>query len=272
MRKIEKIVLPLFSMIFVIPLLWIFWTSFKTYAGIFTDPWPHNFISPFHRNFVQAFEMMNYSRVLFNSVFVLVVTIALFLLFSILAAYAFAKLEFKGKFPLLILIAAGMFMPSQVIFIPLILVLRSVGLQNTLLGVILPQVANGIPLGVLVLTAYFIGIHPEIIDAAKIDGCKDFQILWKIAVPLSMPAIVAIAIFKGLLVWSEFAIPLITLQDTQKFTLPLAMQVFRSKYGGIMWPQQFAGLTLSILPQIFVFFIFFKKVATGIRFTAGIKG
>lgn len=215
---------------------------------------------------------MNFPRVFFNSVLVLVVTVALVLILSSLAAYAFTKLDIKGKFPLLILIAAGMFIPSQVIFVPLALVLRLVGLQNTLLGVILPQVANGIPLGVLILTAYFVGIHPEIIESAKIDGCTNFQIFRKIIVPLSMPALVAIAIFKGLLVWSEFTIPLITLQDTEKFTIPLAMQVFRSKYGGIMWPQQFAGLALSIILPLIVFLVFFKKVATGIRFTAGIKG
>jgi ABC-type glycerol-3-phosphate transport system permease component len=136
----------------------------------------------------------------------------------------------------------------------------------------LPQVATGIPLGILLITASLkASFFKEIVDAAKIDGCTDFQILRKIVVPLSSAALVTFGVFKAVLVWSEFTLPLIVLKSSENYTLPLAMQVFRSKFGGVLWAEQFAGLTLCLIPMIIMFVIFSRQYIQGMA-AGAVKG
>ena len=266
---IIHVILIAASIFFTLPLAWLSWSSLKSAIELFSNPWPP--LYPKFYNFVRAFFMMNYLRAVVNSIIITVAVVAVTLLVSTLIAYPLALYEFKGKMFLYMFIMSGILVPSQVTFIPLFIELKALGLINTLVGVILPQIANGIPLAVLIFVSFFKDVLRDIIEAARLDGSSELNVLWQIVIPVSKPAFVFVGIFKGILAWSEFIIPLITLYDENLYPLTLSMQVFRQKYAGVYWPEMFAGLTLNVLPMLIIYALFSTKFIQGITMGA-VKG
>ena len=123
----------------------------------------------------------------------------------------------------------------------------------------------------MIFVSFFKDVLRDIIEAARLDGSSELNVLWQIVIPVSKPAFVFVGIFKGILAWSEFIIPLITLYDENLYPLTLSMQVFRQKYAGVYWPEMFAGLTLNVLPMLIIYALFSTKFIQGITMGA-VKG
>lgn len=225
-----------------------------------------NFIYLFKGTFPYRNIEINFLNALKNSFFVTLISVTLILLVSILASYAFSKLKFFGKSPLFYFILAGMMIPVQVIMLPLLRITQVPMLQGSLFRIILPYIALGIPLTTFLLTGFFRNIPAALIEAAKIEGAGDWQILFRIMLPLAKPAIGANIIFQFMYNWNEFPLALTLLQKSKLFTIPVEISKVQGQY---MTPWNIVATTIitAIIPVIIVYLIFQKQFVAGL--TAG---
>ena len=263
------IVLLLIGLISVWPMYWLFTTAITpTLYAIRTPPdvLPlHANLSNFHRLFAQATD---YGSWVVNSV-VIATSITLFhIFFDTLAGYTFAKKRFPGRNLLFWIILSTLMVPSYVTIIPMYIVAKNLQLLDTLWAVILPGLAN--VFGIFLMRQYIQTLSSELLDAARIDGCSEFGVFRHIVLPLSKPAIGALAIFTFVRHWNDFFWPLIVLQSSSNYTLPVGVAglqgEFSTDYGII-----FAGAALAALPMIIFFLIFQRYFLEGVR-AGAIKG
>jgi alpha-1,4-digalacturonate transport system permease protein len=259
----------LLAMTFVIlaPVLWFVLSSFKDATDLGARP-PK--ILPTRwafENYTEAFEMYNYMRYFTNSVFVTTVATLLTLLINSMAAYAFAKYNFRGRDGLFVMTLAMIMIPLQVILIPMYLVVSSLGLVNTYWGMIIPAAAT--PTGVFIIRQYMLTIPDELIEAARIDGAGEFRIFARIVLPLCRPALAVVAIFSILWRWNDFLWPLLIAQKEELYTLPVALALLN---GQLVVPYNIvlAMSVMSIIPVLFMFVFMQRQIVQGIAQT-GIK-
>jgi len=188
------LVLLLVSLFCLFPLWWAFSSSLKTQATVFSDMsfFPSN---PQWHNYVDAWNQGNFGIYFMNSIFYTTVVVLGVILVSSLAAYAFSRFEFPGKNILFLLLIATMMIPIPGTIIPLYALLVKLGLANTYLGYILPQINGGLALGIFLLKTFFDDLPKELEESARIDGCGRLRVYWHIALPLAKPAIAVLAIF-----------------------------------------------------------------------------
>jgi alpha-1,4-digalacturonate transport system permease protein len=211
--------------------------------------------------------MYNYKRYFMNSVIVTSVATLLTLLINSMAAYAFAKYNFRGRDGLFVMTLAMIMIPLQVILIPIYLVVSSLGLVNTYWGMIIPAAAT--PTGVFILRQYMLTIPDELIEAARIDGAGEFRIFARIVLPLCRPALAVVAIFSILWRWNDFIWPLLIAQKEELYTLPVALALLN---GQLVVPYNIvlAMSVMSIIPVLFMFVFMQRQIIQGIAQT-GIK-
>jgi alpha-1,4-digalacturonate transport system permease protein len=202
-----------------------------------------------------------------NSVFVTTVATLLTLLINSMAAYAFAKYNFRGRDGLFVMTLAMIMIPLQVILIPMYLVVSSLGLVNTYWGMIIPAAAT--PTGVFIIRQYMLTIPDELIEAARIDGAGEFRIFARIVLPLCRPALAVVAIFSILWRWNDFLWPLLIAQKEELYTLPVALALLN---GQLVVPYNIvlAMSVMSIIPVLFMFVFMQRQIVQGIAQT-GIK-
>jgi multiple sugar transport system permease protein len=187
---------------------------------------------------------------------------------SVLAAYAFARMEFKGKNVLFVLLLSGLMLPAQTIMIPMILILNKLNLINTLAGLIIPFTWS--TLIVFLLRQFFMKIPREIEEAAMIDGCNTFQIITKIILPISKPILSTAFILIFIYGWNQYFWPLLIVNKEELYTLQLGLAYFKEVNSiETNWGALMAGTTLTMLPVITVFLFFQKKVIESIAFSGG---
>ena len=259
----------LLIMTFVIlaPVLWFVLSSFKDATDLGARP-PK--ILPTRwafENYTEAFQMYNYTRYFMNSVLVTSVATVLTLLINSMAAYAFAKYNFRGRDGLFVMTLAMIMIPLQVILIPIYLVVSSLGLVNTYWGMIIPAAAT--PTGVFIIRQYMLTIPDELIEAARIDGAGEFRIFARIVLPLCRPALAVVAIFSILWRWNDFLWPLLIAQKEELYTLPVALALLN---GQLVVPYNIvlAMSVMSIIPVLFMFVFMQRQIVQGIAQT-GIK-
>jgi len=259
----------LLAMTFVVlaPVLWFVLSSFKDATDLGARP-PK--ILPTRwafENYTEAFEMYNYMRYFTNSVFVTTFATLLTLLINSMAAYAFAKYNFRGRDGLFVMTLAMIMIPLQVILIPMYLVVSSLGLVNTYWGMIIPAAAT--PTGVFIIRQYMLTIPDELIEAARIDGAGEFRIFARIVLPLCRPALAVVAIFSILWRWNDFLWPLLIAQKEELYTLPVALALLN---GQLVVPYNIvlAMSVMSIIPVLFMFVFMQRQIVQGIAQT-GIK-
>ncbi|OGU72731.1 MAG: sugar ABC transporter permease, partial [Ignavibacteria bacterium RBG_16_34_14] len=183
------------------------------------------------------------------------------LFFNSMAGYAFAKYRFKGKNQLFNLLLSSMIIPSQVTMLPLFLMLKSMGLINTYMAIIIPGLAN--IFGIFLIRQYVMSIPDSLLEAARIDGATDFQIYRRVIIPLATPILVTLAIFTFLGTWNDFLWPLIALTDNSMYTLPVALANLMGEH--TKDPElMMAGSVLTIIPVIIVFLVLQKYYIRGI--------
>lgn len=272
-NKAEKIlttiVIACVGILFLLPLIWMISGSLKTPLTVFDFPikWiPDN---PQWSNYVEVWtsELMPFTRLYANSTFIVVVTLVGQLLFSSLAAYAFAKLDFKGKDFIFMLLLAAMMIPTQATIIPRFMIFKTVGLYDNLWAVILPHWFNAT--AIFMLRQTYMGLPDGLVEAAKIDGASHFRIWAQITMPLTKPSMVSLGVLGFISCWNEYLTPLIFLIDKKLYTIALGIRFYFADEA-----QEFnitmAAATSAIVPILFIFLFCQKYFIEGIA-TAGMK-
>ncbi len=263
------VVLIVVAIVALWPMYWLYITAFTpTENSVRTPPdlIPiHASLANFTRLFTQA---KDYWRWALNSLLISLSVTAFHLLFDTMAGYAFAKKRFPGRNFFFWLILSTLMIPSHVTLVPLYVVARQLHLINNILAVILPGTAD--VFGIFLMRQYIQTLPSELEEAARMDGCTEPGVFWRIIVPLSKPALGALAIFSFVRYWNDFLWPLIVLQKSQHYTLPVGVASlqgeFRTDFGLI-----FAGAALAALPMIVFFLIFQRYFIEGVRMGA-VKG
>ena len=256
-----------FLMLF--PLLWLIGTSLKSPTeDIFTFP-PQIFPSqPTLNNFVKVWDTEPFGLYLYNSAIVSIATVGLNLLFCSLAAYPLARLNFKGQKLIFTLILTTIAIPFQIVMIPLYILAVNLGLRNTYLGIILPNLASAF--GIFLLRQALKAVPLELEEAARIDGCSELGIWWNIMIPAIRPALLTLAIFVFIGSWSDFLWPLIILDNPDYYTLPIAVANLAGSFS-LDWRLVAAGSVISIAP-VLLLFLFLQRYIVPTDVGSGVKG
>lgn len=257
------------AVLYSLPFFWMLSTSVKPQSEVFLTP-PRWLPSVWHwENYTVPWEnlpMVNYYK---NTIIVTGLNIVGTLISSSLVAFAFARLRFRGRDALFVIVLSTMMLPRQVTLIPLYLLWKNLHLLNTFGPLIIPSFF-GHAFSIFLLRQYMLSIPLEMDDAARIDGASWFQIYRRIVMPLSAPALGVVAIYNFTAHWNEFLEPLIYLNKPSLFTLPLGLRLLNGRYGGEM-QQVMAQTALSIVPVLVIFFLAQRNFMQGVV-VSGVKG
>lgn len=259
--------LPAFAHFF--PVLYLLSLSFKTGAEVFAYP-PHLWPASFDvANYAKAFDAAPLARFLLNSLFVSICITLLQLVTAIGAAYALARLNFPGKKWMLALIVATMMVPGEITVVPNYMTIAHLGWLDTYAAMIVPFSASGF--GIFLLYQFFRTIPMELEEAVILDGGSKFRFLWQFALPLSMPAIVAFAVYAFVASWNHYLWPLVVTQSTEMRTVQIGVAMFRSENESSSWGVIMAATVILVAPSILLFVATQKQFVRGITMS-GIKG
>jgi multiple sugar transport system permease protein len=250
----------------IVPLLIVAGNSLKSEAEIFEVPFRFLPKAPIIGNYQALLE--NFPLYILNSVKLTGIIVLLQLFTASTGAYAFSKLNFKGRDVLFMIYVASVMVPVQAIIIPQFVVVRVLGLYDTHWAVILVSIFTAF--GTFLVKQFFMTIPQSFVEAARIDGATEFQIFWKVMLPLSRPVIATLVIFSFRFFWNDFFTPLIFLSSPELKTLPLGMADFASQYD-IEYGPQMAASFISIIPVLIIFALAQKHFVQG-TMSSGIKG
>ena len=252
-----------------VPFIWMLSTSFKTLAQTFLFP-PVWIPSPVvWRNYVSVFEVVPFARYFMNTVFVTGVSVAGILFTSSIAGYSFARLRWRGKEFLFVVVLATMMLPPQVTMIPKFILFRNFGWIDTYYPLIVPSLF-GTGFQIFLFRQFFSTIPHEIDEAARIDGCGFIATYWRIIIPLSKPAIITGFLFSFRAHWNDFLEPLIYLNTHRKFTLSMGLRLFQGEFS-TNWPLLMAASTIAMLPVLLTFYFGQRYFIQGVV-VSGVKG
>lgn len=250
-----------------LPMIWMLFTAFKPEHDIVTFPptlWPRELT---FENFANVWERIPFARLYLNTIVFAGSVTLISLLFDSMAAYALARLEFRGRGVVMVLILIFLMLPFQVTLIPLYDMLNGMGLTNTLPGMIIPRMTNAF--GIFFLRQFFLSLPRDLEEAARVDGASEWRIYWQIVMPLAKPALLTLGLFHFQYNWNDLLWPLIMSADVESATLPAGLSLFMGQhvveYGLLM-----AGALLSMLPVI-VFFLFIQRSFVAGIATTGLK-
>ena len=220
-------------------------------------------------NYVEAFNKMDFLLNLRNTLFICVSCVIGTVMSCSLVAYSFARIPWRGRDTVFVLVLSTMMLPYQVTLIPLFAVYSKLGWVGTFKPLII-WAFFGVPFYIFLLRQFFLGIPQDLSAAARIDGCNEFGIFWRIILPLAKPALATTALFTFLFEWGDFLYPLVYLQDDRQYTLAVALQQFQSQHESL-WGPLMAMSTVITIPIVIVFFLAQKTFIQGITLT-GLKG
>lgn len=247
------------------PLAWMLSTSLKNRSAVFRFPpeWIPNPV--LWNNYPEALTLLPFGTFFINTIIITLLAVLGELISSAVVGYSFARLRWKGRNVLFVIVLATMMLPRQVTLIPVFIIFRYLDWINTFLPLIVPS-WFGVPFFVFLLRQFYMTIPFDLDDAAAIDGCSRFGVFWRIVLPLSKPALAAVAIFSFQFHWNDFFQPLIYLFDKEKFTLALGLRFFQGNYG-TDWHYLMAASLVVMLPVILVFFFAQKIFIQGVVYT-----
>jgi len=254
----------------ILPFLWMVSTSLKGLDEVYT--FPPRFIPETIRwsNYLQAWEAVPFARFFLNSAIVAVAVTVGQILTCSMAGYSFARLRYPGRDRIFLAYLATIMIPFPVLMIPLFILMRGLGLVDTLQGLVLPAIFSA--WGTFLMRQFMLTIPRELEEAARVDGCSFFGIYWRIILPLCKPVIATLGIFTFLATWNDFLWPLIMINSIDNKTLPLGLAMFQNRQAfKTPWHLLMAAATFSILPILVVFVLGQKYYVRGIA-TTGLKG
>ena len=267
-RLLVYALLGLGGVAMLLPLVWMTSAAFKPLPEVMRVPPTWIPEQPTLANFRAVFAQFPFPRYILNSLVVAAVVVLSTLVTSAMAGYALAKFDFPGRSVLFVAILASLMVPFQVRMIPLYQMVIRVGWQDTLQGVMFPWLVDAF--GIFLMRQFIKVIPGELLDAARMDGASEWRIFWQIVLPLTKPALAALAIFTFLGNWEEFLWPLIVSSSDGSRTLPVGLQTFAEQYG-TNTNYQMAGALIATLPVLALFFLLQKQFVEGIALS-GMKG
>ncbi len=250
------------------PVVYIILGGFRTNAQITTDP--SGLPSPWKiENYIDILTGDMFWRQVMNSSIAAVTTTVGVVALGLMVSFAIARYNFRGRAALYSLYAAGLMFPMTVAITPLYIMVRSIGLMNELGGVILPQIAFGLPMTVIILVPFLRAIPHELQEAAAIDGCSRLGFFWRMVLPLSLPGVITVGILTFIGSWNSYLLPLFILNNDASYTLPLGVQAFASRYS-VDTARVLAFTSLAMLPALAFFSLFERRIVGGL--TGAVKG
>ena len=269
-RILIYVVMIVLVVVMVTPFAWMLSTSLKAQQYILETP-PRLFPSPItFESYAGLAERIDLARVVFNSVFVAVSTTAGQIIISAMAAYAFARLEWRGRNLVFMLYLATMMVPSVVMVIPQFILIRQLGWVNTYAALIVPSLFNAF--GTFLLRQSFLGLPKDFEEAAYVDGANPFTIFWRIMLPLNLPAIATLVVLSFMGSWNSYLFPLFVARKEEVITLPVALGVLQAGPRALTeWNLVMAGAVITVLPILIVYLLAQKWFIQGIV-SSGIKG
>ncbi|HEY3413154.1 MAG TPA: carbohydrate ABC transporter permease [Armatimonadota bacterium] len=269
MRALIWLLVVAGALTMVLPFLWMVSTSLKTDAQAFLWPpkilpWP-----PQWQNYRDAWQIAPFGRFFFNSAVVSFSVMGMSLLLNSLAAFGFAKYQFRGAHALFIAVLATMMIPGQITMIPCFLLMKHLGWLDSYAGLTVPGFASAF--GIFFLRQFMITIPGDYMDAARMDGASELAIWWRIITPLAKPALATLSIFTFLGTWNDFLWPLIVVKSDEMRTLPLAISALSSGHYVMSWPLLMAGACFVVFPVLIVYIFAQRFLVEGIAL-GGIKG
>jgi raffinose/stachyose/melibiose transport system permease protein len=257
------LILLMLSIVNIYPLFFIFYNSLKSRTDYLISPFSTLGLKLTWDNYATMISQFKIFALFKNSFIISFFTILFLLIFGTIASYAFAKLKFRGKNVIYLLVISMLFIPVQATIIPIYLMLSKVHLVSTYWGVVLTYLGMFLPEVILLMTSTFRGIPDELIEAAELDGAGYFDILRYVVVPMGIPAIILCIIFYFIVTWNDLFTPMILLQKMDMRTVVVALAALISRYTGDP-TLQFAGLVLSAIPAILVYALFQQYIIKGI--------
>ena len=270
-KTITYFFLAVWAFIVLFPFYWMVLTSIKSYSSYNSEYIPKFYASsPTVQNYVDAFTTVPLAKYFLNTIIFTLATTALMLGVIILAAYAFARLDFKGKNLTFTLFLSLMMIPNELVVITNFVTITDWGLRNTFLGLILPSVTS--VFYIYLLKENFEQIPEELYKAAKVDGTSDFKYLWKVMLPICRPTVVTIIILKIIECWNSYVWPRLITDNEAYFLVSNGIQTIReSGFGRENIPAMMAAVVVISVPLIIIFLLFHKKIMEGVS-RGGTKG
>lgn len=250
---------------FVVTVLASLKTTGELVQGIFSLP-----EEPQWENYVEAWNQGRFGRFFLNSIIVAVGVVIPSIVLSTMTGYAFARFRFRGSKALFAFFLLGLVVPLQALVVPLYYVLREFGMLDSLLALILPQIAMSMSFGTLLMRQAFLAIPKEIMEAAIVDGASSWTTLWQVMYPLARPMIGTVALMFFIWTWNEFLLPLVVNIDPAYHTLPVGLLYFQQRWTSNI-PIVAAGATIIFLPLVGMFLLFQRQLIQGIT-QGAVKG
>ncbi|MEW4424110.1 carbohydrate ABC transporter permease [Enterococcus hirae] len=273
-RQTKKIVsyllMTAIGIVLITPLLWMVFTSLKPMEEIVRYPptfFPEKIVWQNYLDTITAFPFWRYAR---NTLLITVLVVFGNVLSNSFIAYGFAKLDFPGKKLVFALVLSTMMIPGFVTMIPQYVLFSKIGWVGTYLPLIVPSFF-GNAFNIFLMRQFYLSINDELIEAAEIDGANHFYIWSRLMLPLTKPALITIAINSFNAAWNDFLGPLLYIQDQEKYTLQIGLQVFQNQ-ATTQWNYLMAGATLVLIPTILMFFFAQRYFIEGMDLTGGSKG
>ncbi|MGQ9632217.1 MAG: carbohydrate ABC transporter permease [bacterium] len=257
------------GILMLIPLLWALSTSLKDLSQVYTEhsPWIPNPIV--WGNYIEVWKVLPFATFYINSFIITIIPTLGAIISAALVAYGFARFKFLGRDILFYVVLSTMMLPPQVTMIPVFVIFKNLGWINTFYPLIVPSFFGGGAFNIFLLRQFLMTIPRDLDDAAKIDGCGSFGILWRILLPLLKPALATVAILNFIGHWNDFMGPLIYLKSMEKYPLALGLRFFQTHYGGVVGGVSHHNLLmgaalLSLIPCFVLFFVAQKYFVQGI--------
>jgi multiple sugar transport system permease protein len=258
------------AFILLVPMFWMVSTAFKLYRDTFRQP--PMWIPPYFTvaNFDRVFSVVPFGTMMVNSLKVAGLSTLGQVISCSLAGYAVARLRFVGRNALFLIILATMMVPYQVVMIPIFVIMKSLGWVNTHNALILPAFLGG-AFGTFLMRQFFLTLPNDLEDAAKIDGANPLQVFLYVILPLSRPALTALAALSFMGFWNDLLTPLIYLSKMELMTMPVGISFFKGLHS-TEWNLLMAAALLNILPAAILFLVTQRQLISGIALSSGIKG
>lgn len=266
-----QILLIFWSLVVIFPMVWLTYSTFKTDREIFFSPWmlPQSLQ---WNNFYRAWFDARIGEYFLNSLIVVIPALFLILSLSAMTAYVLGRFPFPGNRFFFYLFMAGMLFPVFLALIPLFFLVRDLGMLNTYQGLILVYVAFSLPFSIFFLTGFFRSLPSELHEAAIIDGANQYQVFYKIMLPLAQPGLISIGIFNFLGMWNQYLLPVVLMTNSRRFVLTQGLAtMLHQQYYRSDWSALFAAVTLIMVPTLLVYVVFQGQIQKGVTVGA-LKG
>ena len=264
---LKYVLIGVLCLIFLIPAVWVVICSFKNNTELYK--WPPLFFptEPTLSNYQLAFEKGKFGVYFFNSTLVTIIATFITVIINTATGFGLAKYKFRGRNVLLIGFVSTLMIPLEVIMIPIFTVIKTLGLYNSLWGIIIPPAAT--PTGLFLMRQYLLSIPDELLQAARIDGASEWYIFRRLILPMAKPAIAVLSIFSFMWRWNDFLWPLIVIGNPGKYTIQLAISNFVGEFN-VDWNSLLGMSVVTMVPVLIVFLIFQRQFVQGM-ITAGMK-